>query len=65
MNFFEILSNDFEEDSEFEKYMNKDFNLQNKNEGEKKEANNKEQKNNKKDDKDKDIAKEILNIIEK
>ena len=65
VNFFEILSNDFKEDSEFEKYMNKAFNLQDENEGENQETNNEEQEDNKKDDEDKDIAKEILNSIDK
>ena len=65
VNFFEILSNDFKEDSEFEKYINKAFNLQNENEGENQEENKEEKEDNKKDDEDKDIAKEILNSIDK
>ena len=62
VNFFEILSTNFKEDSEFEQYMNKAFNLPNEN----KENNNEEQENtNNEENETKEIAKEILASIDK
>ena len=61
VNFFEVLSTNFKEDSEFEQYMNKAFNLPNENG----EVNNEEQENNNEEDENKEIAKEILGSIDK
>ena len=62
VNFFEVLSTNFKEDSEFEQYMNKAFNLPNEN----KENNNEEQENtNNEENENKEIAKEILASIDK
>ena len=61
LNFFEILSTNFKEDSEFEQYMNKAFSLSNENE----KNNNEEQENNNEENENKEVAKEILGSIEK
>ena len=61
VNFFEVLSTNFKEDSEFEQYMNKAFNLPNENG----EVNNEEQENNVEENENKEIAKEILGSIDK
>ena len=61
VNFFEVLSTNFKEDSEFEQYMNKAFNLPNENG----EVNNEEQENNVEENDNKEIAKEILGSIDK
>ena len=61
LNFFEILSTNFKEDSEFEQYMNKAFSLSNENE----ENNNEEKENNNEENENKEVAKEILGSIEK
>ena len=62
MNFFEILSTNFKEDSEFEKYINKAFSLGNEKEKEnaKKEMNNEEEQTEKKE-----VKKEILGSMDK
>ena len=61
VNFFEVLSTNFKEDSEFEQYMNKAFNLPNENG----EVNNEEQENTNEENENKEIAKEILGSIDK
>ena len=61
VNFFEVLSTNFKEDSEFEQYMNKAFNLPNENG----EVNNEEQEKNNEENENKEIAKEILGSIDK
>ena len=61
VNFFEVLSTNFKEDSEFEQYMNKAFNLPN----ECGEVNNEEQENTNEENENKEIAKEILGSIDK
>ena len=67
VNFFEVLSIEFKEDSAFEQYMNKAFNLQNENEGENQGVNNggEEGQEENKQDENKEVAKEILNSIDK
>jgi Ca2+-binding EF-hand superfamily protein len=61
LNFFEVLSINFKEDSEFEKYMNNAFNLQNGNE----EINDNEENDNKEENENKEVAKEFLETIDK
>ena len=61
VNFFEVLSTNFKEDSEFEQYMNKAFNLPTDNEG----VDNEEQEINNEENENKEIAKEILGSIDK
>ena len=64
VNFFEVLSVNFKEDSEFEKYMNNSFNLQTEN---KEEENNNLGENNEEENKNdnKEQAKEILGSMDK
>ena len=64
VNFFEVLSVNFKEDSEFEKYMNNSFNLQIEN---KEEENNNLEENNEEENKNdnKEQAKEILGSMDK
>ena len=64
VNFFEVLSVNFKEDSEFEKYMNNSFNLQTEN---KEEENNNLEENNEEENKNdnKEQAKEILGSMDK
>ena len=61
LNFFEVLSINFKEDSEFEKYMSNAFNLQNGNE----EINDNEENDNKEENENKEVAKEFLETIDK
>ena len=64
VNFFEVLSVNFKEDSEFEKYMNNSFNLQIENKEE--ENNNLEENNEEENNNDnKEQAKEILGSMDK
>ena len=66
VNFFEVLSINFKEDSDFEKYMNNAFNLQTENKDE--ENNNAEENNDKEEEnknENKEYAKEILESIDK
>ncbi len=64
VNFFEVLSVNFKEVSEFEKYMNNSFNLQTEN---KEEENNNFEENNEEENKNdnKEQAKEILGSMDK
>ena len=68
IHFFEILSANFKEDSEFEKYVNNSFRLQKENEEEvvnnEQENENKEEKQNKEED-NKEKDKELLKNIDK
>ena len=62
MNFFEILSTNFKEDSEFEKYINKAFSLGNEKE---KENENQEMNNEEEQTEKKEVKKEILGSMDK
>ena len=66
VNFFEVLSINFKEDSEFEQYINKAFSSddEKENKGQEQEMNN-EEKEEKKEEENKEIGKEILNSIDK
>ena len=66
VNFFEILSTNFKEDSDFEKYINKAFSLGNEKENENQEMNNEEEQTEKKEEiENKEVEKEILGSMDK
>ena len=65
VNFFEVVSTNFKEDAEFEKYLNDSFNLQGEELNNPEESNQNEEQDEQKENESKEQAKEVLGSIDK